>query len=718
MLSRTSLVSDAERATQAPAAECSPLRKYTLRFREPGLEKRYCRAYTATNLRAARRSKITAILVLGLLCLFIPWMATTTKMNLLYFLISAAVEASLFCLSFLAVVRRFWCVSGPVMFMVILHVTTSARTPYNSLRPITLIPLLTLMANMHSFAHVPLLQYVLYLLSNTAIFFVYVVLRQAYVPWDLWATVFFFPIFLGLVISSAFKNERRMRLLWYHTEGLKKEVRVLKTELGLVRDQESKTIDLESPVEKILSALKDIRDCSDEFGPEQTRTAHEVTARCSFIAVYYLLQNGVSQHLSNVEQFCLLLAAAIHDTGHTGRTNGFHVATRSSLSLTYNDKSVQENMHLFEAFRLMYSPDCFFLQSVPEARRNEIRSLVIELVLATDISMHLKFMSQFNAKRSSGDFNPKGNKDDRLLLMQLTLKVADINNIARPTEQYRSLVSDTDKASTAAREDPLRKYTLRFRDPVLERRYTQGYTASNTGATRRSKITAILVLGLQALFIPWMTSTSKATFFLLENGVSKFLNDVEQFCLLLAAAIHDTGHTGRTNGFHVATRSSLSLTYNDKSVQENMHLFEAFRLMYSPDCFFLQSVPEARRNEIRSLVIELVLATDISMHLKFMSQFNAKRSSGDFDPEGNKDDRLLLMQLTLKVADINNIARPTEQYRSAFMDRGSCDMSRCQTAFADFIVMPMLNAFCPFVGDQLSFMISVASENKLSWSKS
>ena len=42
-------------------------------------------------------------------------------------------------------------------------------------------------------------------------------------------------------------------------------------------------------------------------------------------------------------------------------------------------------------------------------------------------------------------------------------------------------------------------------------------------------------------------------------GLLNWLNEVEVFAMLFAAAIHDYEHTGTTNTFHQQTRSNLGL---------------------------------------------------------------------------------------------------------------------------------------------------------------
>ena len=56
---------------------------------------------------------------------------------------------------------------------------------------------------------------------------------------------------------------------------------------------------------------------------------------------------------TGLETMAALVAAAIHDVGHPGRTNQFLVNTNHELALLYNDNSVLENHHLAITFKVM-----------------------------------------------------------------------------------------------------------------------------------------------------------------------------------------------------------------------------------------------------------------------------------------------------------------------------------------------------------------------------
>ncbi|XP_013168324.1 PREDICTED: calcium/calmodulin-dependent 3',5'-cyclic nucleotide phosphodiesterase 1A [Papilio xuthus] len=105
---------------------------------------------------------------------------------------------------------------------------------------------------------------------------------------------------------------------------------------------------------------------------------------------YMLCQTGLMNWLSDLEIFATLVAAIVHDFEHTGTTNNFHVMSGSDTALLYNDRAVLENHHISAAFRLMRDEECNILQNLSRDEFREFRTLVIDMVLATDMSFHFQ----------------------------------------------------------------------------------------------------------------------------------------------------------------------------------------------------------------------------------------------------------------------------------------------------------------------------------------
>ena len=57
----------------------------------------------------------------------------------------------------------------------------------------------------------------------------------------------------------------------------------------------------------------------------------------------------------------------------------------SEIALMYNDRSVLENFHLSSAFQVLRKEDCNIINNLSNDEYKEFRSLVIEMVLATDM---------------------------------------------------------------------------------------------------------------------------------------------------------------------------------------------------------------------------------------------------------------------------------------------------------------------------------------------
>ncbi|XP_063164567.1 cGMP-inhibited 3',5'-cyclic phosphodiesterase 3A [Candoia aspera] len=193
---------------------------------------------------------------------------------------------------------------------------------------------------------------------------------------------------------------------------------------------------------------------------------------------------------------------------------------------------------------------------------------------------------------------------------------------------------------------------------------------------------------------------------------------LELMALYVAAAMHDYDHPGRTNAFLVATSAPQAVLYNDRSVLENHHAAAAWNLFMSrPEYNFLVHLDHVEFKHFRFLVIEAILATDLKKHFDFVAKFNAKVNDDVGIDWTNENDRLLVCQMCIKLADINGPAKCKELHLqwtegivnefyeqgdeeaslglpiSPFMDRSAPQLAKLQESFITHIVGPLCNSY-------------------------
>ncbi|KAM3593745.1 uncharacterized protein V6R79_020690 [Siganus canaliculatus] len=226
--------------------------------------------------------------------------------------------------------------------------------------------------------------------------------------------------------------------------------------------------------------------------------------------------------------------------------------------------------------------------------------------------------------------------------------------------------------------------------------------------------------------------TQTIHYLLLKTGMVHWLTELEIFAIIFAAAIHDYEHTGTTNNFHIQTRSSTALLYNDRSVLENHHVSAAYRLLQDDnEMNIFSNLSKDDWRELRTLVVEMVLATDMSCHFQ---QIKAMKS---FLQQPDTIDKPKALSLMLHTADISHPAKRwalhhrwttsllEEFFRqgdkeaelglpfSPLCDRKSTMVAQSQIGFIDFIVEPTFTVLTEMTERIVSPLIEEASRSGL-----
>jgi cAMP-specific phosphodiesterase 4 len=234
------------------------------------------------------------------------------------------------------------------------------------------------------------------------------------------------------------------------------------------------------------------------------------------------------------------------------------------------------------------------------------------------------------------------------------------------------------------------------------------------------------------------------TFYFCQSRVlSALMSRLDLLAALIAASVHDLGHPGTNNAFSVTTEDEVALIYNDRSVLENMHIARAFRLFREKGANVFGSLSKEQRREARQMVIAMVLATDMSLHLKYSADLEAalkaKRDTATWFKPDLFEDRALCLAMALHVADLGNPAKPTricvqwtsrvveEFFRqgdrekqlglaiSPMMNRDKPAIEKSQIGFIDYVIHPLYKLWNQFIPEETQPCLENIKTNRIYW---
>ncbi|XP_056453701.1 cAMP-specific 3',5'-cyclic phosphodiesterase 4B-like isoform X2 [Gadus chalcogrammus] len=217
--------------------------------------------------------------------------------------------------------------------------------------------------------------------------------------------------------------------------------------------------------------------------------------------------------------------------------------------------------------------------------------------------------------------------------------------------------------------------------------------------------------------------------------------DLEVLAAIFAAAIHDVDHPGVSNQFLINTNSELALMYNDESVLENHHLAVGFKLLQEDNCDIFQNVCKKQRQMLRRMVIDMVLATDMSKHMSLLANLKTMVETKKVTSSGvllldNYTDRMQVLRNMVHCADLSNPTKSLDLYRqwtdrimeeffhqgdrerqrgmeiSPMCDKHTASVERTQVGFIDYIVHPLWETWADLVHPDAQDILDTLEDNR------
>ncbi|KAH8871162.1 cGMP-dependent 3',5'-cyclic phosphodiesterase [Schistosoma japonicum] len=218
---------------------------------------------------------------------------------------------------------------------------------------------------------------------------------------------------------------------------------------------------------------------------------------------------------------------------------------------------------------------------------------------------------------------------------------------------------------------------------------------------------------------------------------NKQLEDIEILALFVASLCHDIDHRGTNNSFQVQSKSVLAALYSSEgSVLERHHFSQTICVLNTDGCNIFENVSKEDYSQLLDHIRDIILATDLSHHLRIMSKLEEMSHRG-YDVTKSEDHYLLLC-LLMTSADLSDQTKPWNNtvyvakliYEEFFqqgdmekslghnpidsMDRERACVPNLQISFLDYIILPLyrvLNNLYP----QCSSILDTIEKNRDNW---
>ncbi|KAB0400201.1 hypothetical protein E2I00_009488, partial [Balaenoptera physalus] len=193
--------------------------------------------------------------------------------------------------------------------------------------------------------------------------------------------------------------------------------------------------------------------------------------------------------------------------------------------------------------------------------------------------------------------------------------------------------------------------------------------------------------------------------------------------------------------FLINTNSELALMYNDESVLENHHLAVGFKLLQEDNCDIFQNLSKRQRQSLRKMVIDMVLATDMSKHMTLLADLKTMVETKKVTSSGvllldNYADRIQVLRNMVHCADLSNPTKPLELYRqwtdrimaeffqqgdrerergmeiSPMCDKHTASVEKSQVGFIDYIVHPLWETWADLVHPDAQEILDTLEDNR------